>query len=118
MRVSGLGANNDWRFGRGRASYLTGSDAIAQKVQTRLKSFVNDWLYDTSANIDWLRLMGTRGVTAAQIRSEVVRVTLETEGVISVDSAVPDIDRVNRKVTIALTYTDVYGVQTTSQVAP
>lgn len=118
MRVSGLTPDGDWRFGRGRASYLSGSDAIAQSVQTRLKSFVNDWLFDTSANIDWVRLMGTRGVTAAQIRSEVLPVVLATDGVAAVDELTPVIDRANRTVTIMLTYTDIYGIQTQTEVAP
>ena len=31
MRVAGLDRHGDWRFGRGRALYLTASNAVAQK---------------------------------------------------------------------------------------
>lgn len=74
----------DWSFGRGRADYVKDNEAIKQNVETRLKSFKNDWFLDIDANIDWFDLLGRKG-TQAEIEREVERVTLATEGVLQVN---------------------------------
>jgi hypothetical protein len=74
----------DWSFGRGRADYVKDNEAIKQNVETRLKSFKNDWFLDIDANIDWFGLLGRKG-TQAEIEREIERVTLATEGVLQVN---------------------------------
>lgn len=39
MIVSALDKNDDWGFGRGKANYITGGAAIAQKAKCRIRSF-------------------------------------------------------------------------------
>lgn len=83
MTTRALDSNCDWTFGRSQADYLVGDAEIRQNIKTRLLSFQNDWFLDTSANIDWLNLLGQRG-TRTRIEREVERVVLATEGVVQI----------------------------------
>lgn len=113
MRVSGLDKNSDWTFGKGKANYITKSKAIAQNVKTRLRSFENDWYLDVTQGIPWISLLGRLG-TERRILRAVERTTLQTNGVVSIETL--DIVRRdgNRGVTIRVDYTDVFG-QTNSE---
>ncbi len=84
MSVSGLDKNGDWQFGRGLATYQRRQNEVLQKVGTRLKSFKDNWFLDTEANIDWFYLLGYKN-TLQKIDQEVRRVTLGTDGVVSID---------------------------------
>lgn len=83
MKVSGLDSNNDWKFGHGKADYISNSEAIRQNVSTRLKSFKNDWFLDIDANIDWIGLLGLKN-NRDEVLREIERVVLETEGVMQI----------------------------------
>lgn len=110
MRVSGLTANGDWRFGKGRAGYLRRSDAIAQNVITRLRSFVNDWFLDISDGIDWIDLLGSKENEKRILREIETRV-LGTDGVRSITRLrLVGID-VNRAASIELSYIDIFDEQ-------
>lgn len=109
MSVSALSPTGDWTFGSGRGNYLTGSKEVLQNVVTRIKEFRNDWALDISAGIDWFVLLGLVG-TENTIISEVSRVTLETDGVASVNSVtITRRDVENRELFLTLSYTDIYG---------
>lgn len=115
MRVSGLDSNGDWTFGRGRSSYKINGDAVRQNLQTRIKSFTDDWFLDTTANIDWITLLGNRK-TDRQIEREVERVTLQTTGIASIEKLELIVDRVNREAVINLRVTDIFGTTFDSEV--
>lgn len=83
MKVSRL-INDDWAFGKGLANYVADSEAIRQNVVTRLRSFANDWFLDVDANIDWLNILGNKN-NQKIVESEIRRVTLATEGVLTFD---------------------------------
>lgn len=111
MRVSGLNSNNDWTFGRGRANYKSASDAIGQNVVTRLRSFKRDWYLDSEANIDWITLLGTRGITTNEIRDNVERTAKATEGVARINEIAVNLDRALRGITVNINLTDIYNEQ-------
>lgn len=111
MRVSGLNSNDDWTFGRGRANYKSASNAIGQNIVTRLRSFKRDWYLDNNANIDWITLLGTRGITTNEIRDQVERTVKATEGVARINKIEVNLDRVQRTVTININVTDIYNEQ-------
>lgn len=106
MRVSRLDTNGDWTFGKGRANYVADSEAIRQNVVTRLRSFKNDWFYDIDANIDWFNILGNRS-NRKIIENEVRRVTLETEGVLTIDSY-ELVSVTKREATIILKFTTIF----------
>lgn len=83
MIVSALDNNDDWGFGRGRANYITGGAAIAQKVKCRVRSFKNDNPLNMDDNIDWLYLLSEKN-TDQEILREIERVTLATDGVMRI----------------------------------
>lgn len=110
MIVSGLCKDGDWRFGASLAQYKSGSDAIAQNVQTRILSWRRDWFLDADACIDWFRLLSERG-TRNQIEQELERVTQETEGVVRVLSVSSSVRVSKRQATYTIRYLDVYGAE-------
>jgi len=110
MSVSGLDNNLDWRFGKGRAVYKRDSEAIAQNVLTRLRSFKGDWYLDTKAGIDWMQLLSNLGTERRIIRA-IESTVLLTEGVISIQKLGIIRRNSNRGVTIELQYTDVFSQQ-------
>lgn len=105
MRVSRLDKNKDWTFGKGRANYAITSEAIRQSVQTRLLSFANDWFLDTTANIDWLNILGNRN-NEQTIKSEVTRVVLATEGILTLNKY--ELIVTSREATITIEFTDIF----------
>ena len=105
MRVSRLNSGKDWTFGKGKANYSANSEAIRQNVETRLLSFANDWFLDTTANIDWINILGSRN-NEQTIRAEVTRVVLATEGVLTLDKY--EISVTGREATITIKFTDIY----------
>lgn len=109
MRVSGLTSTGDWSFGRGRANYKSASDAVGQNIVTRLRSFKRDWYLDSEANVDWLRLLSTRGIRTETIRQQVERVVRSTEGVARVDRIQANLNRATRNLTITVNVVDVYN---------
>ena len=113
-RVRRLDKNHDWTFGQGFSNYATESDAIAQNVQTRLWSFVNDWFLDLEHGLPWLEQMG-RGVNMADWEIKIKRYVLETEGVSKITDYQANFDPDSRKLTISIDYQDIYGQQQTAR---
>ena len=105
--VSGLNKDNDWQFGKSRAQYKRNGSAVYQNVQTRIKSFVNDWFLNTQSGIDWYTLLGNKG-TETQILREIERVTLQTEFVRSIEKLEIVRRDKNRAITIELAITTLF----------
>lgn len=112
-RVRRLDKNHDWTFGQGFSNYATESDAIAQNVQTRLWSFTNDWFLDLDHGLPWLEQMG-RGVNLAEWEIKIKRHVLETDGVVKIIDYQATLDPDSRKLTISITYEDIYRKQQTA----
>jgi hypothetical protein len=109
MRTRRINDNNDWLFGAGRQSYHSGSDAVAQKVLTRLQSFKGNWFLNLDAGINWISEMEQRGQQLL-LESNVKTTILNTRGVVSLNTFNSSWDTRNRKLTITASYTDIYGV--------
>jgi len=108
MRVRRIDASGDWQFGRGLSDYAKDDEAIKQNVSTRIKSFKNDWFLDTDAEIDWFDLLGRKG-TQEEIKREVERVTLATDGVLQINSL--ELTRSNRSARIQLEITTIFSTE-------
>ncbi|WP_208951225.1 hypothetical protein [Rahnella sp. ChDrAdgB13] len=108
MRTRRLDANGDWTFGRGRLSYATKSEAVRQKVATRLKSFKNDWFLNLDHGIAWLDRMSRRG-NRLKLESDIRACILSTDGVSTLDSFVSSFNSKLRKLSVTASYTDIYG---------
>ena len=108
MSVSKLDSNGDWTFGQGLSNYANGSNEISQNVITRIKSFQNDWFLDSTACIDWFNLLSNRN-TQKSTEAQISKTVLDTKGVSTLDSLNFVLDRQNRKASIDLVYTDIFG---------
>lgn len=112
MRVRRLDKNHDWTFGQGFANYANESEAIAQCVKTRLWSFTNDWFLDLNHGLPWLEKMGRR-VDLSLWEMRIKRYVLETYGVKSISSYVADYNPDTRKLTIDISYIDIFNEEQT-----
>lgn len=115
MRVSGLDENGDWRFGRGKAVYISRSAAVRQNVVTRLKSFKTDFFLDVDACIDWIDLLGRKG-TKTEIMLAVERVTLATDGVTTISNLSIEVKTGSRDATIMLTFGTIFDEDITEEI--
>lgn len=111
MIVSALDKNHDWGFGRGRANYITGGVAIAQKVKCRILSFKNDNPLNMDDNIDWFYLLSEKN-TEQEILREIERVTLATDGVMRITALAMEVNKATRSQKIELSIETVYDLQT------
>lgn len=93
MRVRALDVNGDWQFGKGANDYKTNQDAIAQSIQTRLKSFLNDCFFNRGAGIDWFNLLGSKNKLGLNL--SITATILNTENVTGINelSFTVDADR-------------------------
>lgn len=111
MIVSALEKDGDWGFGRGRANYITGGSAIAQKVKCRIRSFKNDNPLNMGDNIDWMYLLSEKN-TEQEILREIERVTLATDGVMRIVELSMIVNKKTRKQSIELRIETVFDEQT------
>lgn len=108
MKVRAIDDNNDWTFGRGRQDYKEDDKAVEQNVKTRLMSFYRDCFFDLEAGIDWFNLLGSRGTE--KILSLVVKQSiLGTDGVVSLNNAGIEFDRISRHITLSYDIKTVYS---------
>lgn len=105
MITRALDATGDWIFGIGKAAYLSGTAAIMQDIQTRLKSVLGDCFFDLGAGVDWFRLLGGKSQTAIEL--QVASVILNTANVTGLVRLAVTVNPTTRNVAIS------YQVQTT-----
>ena len=65
--VRALDTQGDWTYGKGRNDYKSDIDAVAQNIQTRLASFLNDCFFSLNSGIDWFNLIGSKNQTALNL---------------------------------------------------
>lgn len=119
MIIRALDINHDWTLGKGKENYLSGQLAIAENIQTRILSFVNNCFFDMTAGIDWFTLLGTPN-TSQQILLNVRAVILQSYGVVSVNSLTLNSIDSTRKATLTYNINTIYtqNYTQTLQVVP
>lgn len=108
MIVRSLDGNHDFTFGKGKQDYLTEQDAIAQNIQTKLLSFINDCFFDMDAGVDWRRLLGSKN-TENEIVLSCRAVILDTEGVVRINSLSSSVQ--NRQIIVEYNISTIYSNQ-------
>lgn len=106
MRVRALDGTGDFKFGRGTSDYKVDIDALAQNIQTRLKSFLGDCFFDLGAGVDWFNLLGSKNIQ--ELKLVLVAVILNTENVISCTELIASISS-TRNFLIQYSVNTVYG---------
>ena len=106
MIIRSLDSTHDWQFGKGKQSYEVKAPAIAENIQTRLLSFVNDCFFDRNAGVDWFRLLGDKG-TKDEITLSCRAIILQSFGVVRVNSLSAALDA-NRHLTLSYNIDTIY----------
>jgi hypothetical protein len=115
-RVRRIDDAGDMLFGRGQASYLSGTEATAQRVRSALRLILGEVFYDTSAgvptlpnvNADQPPILGERP-NLSYARAVFTNAILGVEGVASVDSLLMTVDTRTRGLTVQADVFDVDG---------
>lgn len=106
MRVRAIDQNHDWMFGKGQNDYLQANAAIAQNINTRLKSFLGNCFFDLGAGIDWFNLLGEKDQTALSLSiSSVILNTAEVTGILQISTGLNS----NRQFTVQYKVQTVYS---------
>lgn len=107
MRVSKITSDGDWTFGKGKAGYVSNTDAVRQNVVTRIRSFTNDWFADIEHGVNWFGLLGSKSNEESILRA-IEKIVLETSGVGTITVLrLVDLDK-NRSATIELNFTTIF----------
>lgn len=100
LRELALDTDGDLLIQNGQLVFLTGAAAVAQRIQTRLRSLLGDWVFDRNVGTPWLeriltgepRLDIARGILAQRIR--------DSQGVSRLLSLDLSVDRATRVLTV------------------
>ncbi len=66
-RVRAIDSDGDWTFGQSKNNYLSGNNAIAQNINTRLNSVLGNCFFDVAAGIDWFNLLSKKDQTSLNL---------------------------------------------------
>ncbi len=108
MIIRNSTASGDFTFGKGLSDYLTNQNAILHNVKTRLLQWKGDCFYAVAEGVDYNNLLdvGTKNL----LDSDVKRVTLQSEGVIKINSFEAELDNSERAYSGQETVTTIFGV--------
>ncbi len=112
MIIRALDKNGDWTFGQGKQNYLSGQQAIAQNIKTRLLCFLNNCPWDMAAGIDWITLLGKTN-TATQIQLNVRTRLLQSFGVLRINTL--SVSFRNRELSLAFNIDTIFTKNFTQQ---
>jgi len=110
MTIRALDKNGDWTFGMGRQNYLNGPAAIAQDVQTKIQSWLNDTFWSMDFGVDWRNLLG--GKDQAGILMQVRTMILKSSGIVKINSVQANLDS-NRRLFISWSVNTIYSTTET-----
>lgn len=106
MKTRGIDSTGDWLFGKGINDYKRNNNAVAQMIQTRLKSFIGDCFFALNDGIDWWNLLGSKNEVALTLA--IGAIILKTEGVVSLNNLMTRIDSF-RQFTLSYDVTTIYS---------
>lgn len=106
--VRQIDVNGDWTFGKGRNNYLKGNDAVAQNIETRLRSFLGNCFFDLSSGIDWFNLLGSKDQQALNLA--ISSTILNTPNVTGINELSSFLDPITRNFTVRYNVNTSYSV--------
>lgn len=111
MKNRRLDDNWDYCFGRGAQNYITGADAVAQAVKSRLLLLCHEWWEDLEDGLPlWDKILGSSGsVKNRQAVDLIIRDRISgTSGVLAVTEFSSTYERRNYK--FSATVETIYGI--------
>lgn len=108
MIVRALDPQHDWTFGRGKANYLTESDAIKQSIKTKLLALKGNWFLEPNDGIAWFDYF-EKHPNITELEREIKSTIAGIDGVTEISSFDVLIDNITRIFLIQITYSDKYN---------
>ena len=91
--------NYDLDITNGVLSFVTGRDAIRQHLEMRLRTFLEEYVYDRSAGVPWVQVIFKRNTSLASVDAILRQVITATPGVEEVIELNLDVNRSTRVLT-------------------
>jgi hypothetical protein len=101
-------ATGDLLVSRGRLEVVTGSAALRQRLQMRLRLWAGEWFADTSVGVPWLLFLGVKGAQALA-ESTLRRAITTCPGVASLDAFTFTLNTRTRAATLSFRVTAATG---------
>lgn len=108
MRYRKLDASGDMVFGHGRSDYLTGVEAVAQSVLTRLRLWRREWYLDVNEGTPYTPEILGRGTESSSVSALQARI-LETPRVRKIASMHAEQDPETRRAVFTITVETDFG---------
>lgn len=109
MIFRGIDGANDWAFGNGRQSYLTGEAAVSANIKTRLFVFLGECFFALDAGVDWWNLIGAKNPQAqANIILQCRTIIINSEGVVRINTIAAVMDS-KRKLTLTFNIDTIFS---------
>lgn len=109
IKVLKVDSENKLVIENGDFVWLEDDDAVTQLLGQRLRTFKNEWLYDTDLGVDYFGVVFPKGSTDREIYAEIRKVTEEVPGITGVLSMSLDHDTATRTLTVTLSASSDYG---------
>ena len=108
MIVRALTSTGDWTYGTGAQNYLQNAAAVAQCIQTGLKSFLGNCFFATNAGIDWFDFLS--GKSQVLLNLAIATQILNTQNVTGIQMLIVNLDTLTRNITIEYSASTVYSL--------
>ena len=114
-----LDSNWDITFGNGKGNFLTGTDARAQAIATRLKLFTAEWFFDRNDGLPVFQsILGYAGRNKQSVDRLITERILGTEGVIEIKDIASNYDPDQREYQFSARVDTIDGGVTITNVPP
>lgn len=92
----------------GRPAFVSGADAVAQRLRVRLRLWRGEWLLDQNVGFPWRSILGEKGVNrlAESLLREAI---VSCPGVRSLDRFAFAVDATTRRASLSFTVTTITG---------
>ena len=107
MIIRALDSNGDWTIGKGTQNYATGQQAIEENIKTRLLSWVGDCFFAINDFVDWNARLDVGQME--NLQDEVMRVILQSYGVVAVKMVSVVFNAATRAITITYTADTIFS---------
>ena len=102
--------NNDYFLGGGEGEFLSGVEAVAQAIITRIKLLLNEWWENLNEGTPlWESILGNSGRDIELVDRIILSRILGTEGVLQVKEYESSFNTENRAYSFKATVDTIYG---------
>jgi hypothetical protein len=107
MKIRNVDINGDWVFGKGKNDYKKDLEALIVDLKTRIKEWKFDCFFAEQNGIDYKSFLN-KG-TKVFLDNDIKRVTLQTDGVLRINTFLSEIDPDTREYSVETSITSYFG---------